>query len=156
VNPGNGPEPDGADLPYKRVIYSFDYAGCHFVQLNSNYWYTSKIDRMIGNRLGPLLEQQLSWLENDLNGANDRQAKHIFVFVHAPPFPNGRHVQGSLWRGGEDPDVVAVRDRFWSAASEAGVVAVFSGHEHNYSRTLIDANTPVYVTGGSNHRFRNP
>jgi hypothetical protein len=43
VHPMNGPEPERPGLPpYKGSVYSFDYAGCHFTQLNSDYWYSSR------------------------------------------------------------------------------------------------------------------
>ena len=35
-------------------------------------------------------------------------------------------------------------------------MAVFSGHEHNYSRTLIDAKIPVHKDGTANAGFKTP
>lgn len=157
LNPENGPEPEAPGLPpYKGAVYSWDYGGCHFVQLNSDYWYSSDPPRLGGNFFGRLLPGQLAWFEADLQAARRRNAKHIFVFVHEPAFPNGGHVQDSLWAGGKDPDGVAARDRFWKACVEAGVLAVFHGHEHNYSRTLIDANTPTSPDGRPNPAFSRP
>lgn len=82
-------------------------------------------------------------------------ARHIFVFVHEPAFPNGGHVQDSLWGGGEAEGVKA-RDLFWRTVTQAGATAVFSGHEHNYSRTLIDSKTPVHRDGSANPEFAKP
>ena len=146
MNPMNGPEPEAARLPpYKGAVYSFDYAGSHFVQLNSDYWYSSNPEKLGGNYFGRLLEGQLKWFEADLKAA--KGAKHIFVFVHQPPFPCGGHVQDALWGGGKDPDAVTVRDRFWKILTDAGAVGVFSGHEHNYHRSLIEPATPAHVDG---------
>jgi hypothetical protein len=148
VNPDNGPEPEGPGLPpYKGAVYSWDYAGSHFVQLNSDYWYSSDPVKLGGNYFGRLLEGQLKWLEADLQAARAANAKHIFVFVHQPPFPNGGHVQDALWGGGKDADAVTVRDRFWKVITDAGVLAVFSGHEHNYSRVLMTPQTPGHWDG---------
>jgi hypothetical protein len=156
VHPMNGPEPERPGLPpYKGVVYSFDYAGCHFVQLNSDYWYSSRPEQHPGNPFGRLLPGQLDWFEKDLEQAKKSGARHIFVFVHEPAFPNGGHVPDALWGGGE-PEGVAARDRFWAAATRAGVTAVFSGHEHNYSRTLIDSQTPVHYGGDANPGFVKP
>jgi hypothetical protein len=156
VNPMNGPEPEKPGLPpYKGAVYSFDYAGCHFVQLNSDYWYSSRPEARPGNPFGRLLPGQLDWFEKDLDKARQAGARRIFVFVHEPAFPNGGHVQDSLWGGGE-PQGVAARDRFWAAANRADVTAVFSGHEHNYSRTLIQPDTPVHDGGNTNPAFTKP
>jgi Calcineurin-like phosphoesterase len=156
VHPMNGPEPEGPGLPpYKGAVYSFDYAGCHFVQLNSDYWYSNRPHDRPGNRFGHLLPGQLDWFEKDLEQARKSGARHIFVFVHEPAFPNGGHVPDSLWGGGA-AEGIAARDRFWSLATQAGAVAVFSGHEHNYSRTLIDGQTPVHPDGSANPAFAKP
>jgi hypothetical protein len=156
VHPMNGPEPERAGLPpYKGSVYSFDYAGCHFTQLNSDYWYSSHPQQHVGNPFGRLLPGQLEWLEKDLMAARSAGAHHIFVFVHEPAFPNGGHMQDSLWGGG-DAEGAMVRDRFWSIVTKAGASAVFSGHEHNYSRTLIDAKTPVHRDGTPNPEFAKP
>jgi hypothetical protein len=156
VHPMNGPEPERPGLPpYKGSVYSFDYAGCHFTQLNSDYWYSSRPEEHTGNPFGRLLPGQLQWLENDLMAARSAGAQHTFVFVHEPAFPNGGHMQDSLWGGGE-PEGVKVRDRFWTIVTQASATAVFSGHEHNYSRTLIDSKTPVHRDGTPNPEFAKP
>ncbi len=156
VHPMNGPEPERAGLPpYKGSVYSFDYAGCHFTQLNSDYWYSSHPQEHEGNPFGRLLPGQLEWLEKDLAAARSAGARHIFVFVHEPAFPNGGHMQDSLWGGG-DAEGATVRDRFWSIVTKAGASGVFSGHEHNYSRTLIDGKTPVHRDGTPNPQFAKP
>jgi len=156
VHPMNGPEPERPGLPpYKGSVYSFDYVGCHFTQLNSDYWYSSHPEEHVGNPFGRILPGQLEWLEKDLMAARSAGALHIFVFVHEPAFPNGGHMQDSLWGGG-DAEGAMVRDRFWSIVTKAGASAVFSGHEHNYSRTLIDGKTPVHRDFTPNPDFAKP
>jgi Calcineurin-like phosphoesterase len=155
VNPTNAPPPEAPGLPtYQEAVYSFDYGNAHFCQLNSDYWYSNKSDTAGGNPFGRLLPGQIRWLEADLQAARSRGQKHLFVFVHEPAFPNGGHVQDSLWEGGKKPAGVANRDKFWQIVSDAGVVAVFSGHEHNYSRTMIDSTTPVHLDQTTNPKFR--
>lgn len=156
VHPMNGPEPERPGLPpYKGSAYSFDYAGCHFTHVNSDYWYSSNPRLHPGNPFGRLLPGQLAWLEKDLMAARSAGARHIFVIVHEPAFPNGGHVQDALWGGGETEGVEA-RDRFWSIVTQAGTRAVLCGHEHNYSRTLIDSKTPVHRDGTANPKFVKP
>jgi 3',5'-cyclic AMP phosphodiesterase CpdA len=155
VNPTNAPPPEAPGLPtYQEAVYSFDYGNSHFCQLNSDYWHSNKSDTAGGNPFGRLLPGQIRWLEADLKAARQRGQKHLFVFVHEPAFPNGGHVQDSLWEGGKKTAGVATRDLFWQIVSDAGVVAVFSGHEHNYSRTAIDRNTPVHIDKTPNPKFR--
>jgi 3',5'-cyclic AMP phosphodiesterase CpdA len=103
-----------------------------------------------------LLPGQLDWLEKDLTAARSARARHLFVFVHEPAFPNGGHIADSLWGGGRDPEAVSARDRLWTIVTQAGASAVFSGHEHNYSRTLIDSKTPVHRDGTANAAFAKP
>lgn len=148
LNPDNGPDPEAPGLPpYRGAVWSFDYAGSHFVQLNSDYWYSSNPEKLGGNYFGRLLDGQLNWFEADMKAARARNLKHIFVFVHQPPFPNGGHTQDALWGGGKDADAVAVRDRFWKIVTDYGALGVFSGHEHNYSRTLVEPGTPAHTDG---------
>jgi len=156
LHPQNGPDPEREGLPpYRGAVYSFQYGGCHFVQLNSDYWYSSNPQELGGNYFGRLLPGQLDWFEKDLAAARQNGAKHIFVFVHEPAFPNGGHVSDALWGGGV-PEGVAARDRFWSAVSANQAVAVFSGHEHNYSRIKIDSTTPVHRDLSPNPNFAHP
>ena len=156
-NPGNGPDPEAAGLPpYKGAVFSFGYGGSHFVQLNTDYWYSSNPAQVGGNFFGRLLKGQLDWFEADVKAAVAGGAKHVFVFAHEPAFPNGGHTQDSQWGGGTDPDAVAARDRFWQICVDNGVVATFHGHEHNYSRTVIDANTPVHKDGSAVASFNRP
>ncbi len=154
VNPTNAPPPEAPGLPtYSEAVYSFDYGNSHFAQLNSDYWHSNKPDTAGGNPFGRLLPGQIRWLAADLKAAKARGQKHLFVFVHEPAFPCGGHVQDSLWEGGK-PLGVATRDKFWQIVSDAGVVAVFSGHEHNYSRTSIDSTTPVHLDKSANPKFK--
>ncbi len=154
VNPTNAPPPEAPGLPtYSEAVYSFDYGNAHFCQLNSDYWHSNKSDTAGGNPFGRLLPGQIRWLEADLKAAKARGQKHLFVYVHEPAFPCGGHVQDSLWEGGKERGV-ATRDKFWQIASDAGVVAVFSGHEHNYSRISIDSKTPVHLDRSTNPKFK--
>ncbi|MDQ7826668.1 MAG: metallophosphoesterase family protein [Candidatus Eremiobacteraeota bacterium] len=155
----------GAKGPsYEESVFSLDYANCHFACLNSNYasagvrdtydgdMFAEALTVLGGNRVGYLMENQLRWLEEDLKKARERKMEHLFVMLHEPPFPNGGHAdsamfwgkkQGGTWKGLNDRtqpmgDVLAMRSRFLSILSKYRVLALFTGHEHNYSRMVID------------------
>lgn len=145
VNPTNGPAPETPDAPpYTENVYSWDWGNSHFVMLNSNYWWSNLYaidgaDTMgTHNREGYIMDLQLQWLRTDLAEARERGAKHIFAFTHEPPFPNGGHLGDTMWWGGRIPEVIARRDEFIATLLEYDVLAIFTGDEHNYSRTLVD------------------
>lgn len=116
--PDNGPDNPKGMPPYKETVYSFDYGNSHFVILNCDY---ASVD-------GKVDEKQMSWLKKDLV----KPKEYTFVFLHEPAYPTGGHVGSGLDRYPKD------RDRFWKILDKNGVDMVFVGHEHNYSRTLID------------------
>ncbi len=154
VNPSNGPADEGEGTPaYGETVYSWDRGNAHFVMLNSNYWWSHPVDddgrqRPLGvqNREGYVMDAQLAWLRADLSAARAAGAEHIFVFTHEPPFPNGRHADDAMWWGGH-PEVVARRDELVRLLMEFDVLAIFTGDEHNYTRTLIDERVSADYSG---------
>lgn len=156
VNPTNGPAAEAEGLPtYKENVYSFDYGNVHIVVFNTNYFWSNQPEKFGGNLEGFVMDKQIEWIEKDLADARARGVEHIFMFAHEPAFPNGGHVKDAMWYNG-DPYVVAQRDKLWEVISRYDVLAVGFGDEHNYNRTLIDKNTPVYTDGSSNPNFINP
>lgn len=114
-----------------ETTYSFDYENAHFVVVNE-YCNTGGDDLTDGD----IPDHLYQWLANDL-AATDKT--HTFIFGHEPAYPqpdadNGRarHMGDSLNK------YPANRDRFWELLKEAGVVAYFCGHTHNYSAVKID------------------
>jgi hypothetical protein len=166
VNPANGPEPEGPGLPpYRENVYSFDYGNTHFVCFNNNYWWSSHPEQYGGNLEGHIMAGQLEWIEQDLAAARDRGLRHLIMFAHEPAFPNGGHIGDAMYYSGGLPEhnagvdrsyVIEMRDRFWEIASRYDVLAVCFGDEHNYNRTLIDNETPVYPDSTANQDFVNP
>jgi len=109
--PGNGPE------DFEEIVYSFDYGNSHFIVLNSGTSHAVN-------------KEQREWLEQDL--ANNSK-ENIFVFFHEPAWPASDKIDESL-------DVhSAERDALWEILDRYDVTAVFSGHEHMYSRRKITA-----------------
>lgn len=159
---------------YDENVYSFNYGNAHFIALNNNYWYTGQKDapgfsreyadkeannialkQFGGNREGYLRKNQLEWLEQDLQAAqDDENIDWVFIYLHEPPFPNGGHLTDAMYWGisgrgelggcndSDAPlgDVIGMRNRFWKiVAKYAKVLAVLCGHEHNYNRMRIDS-----------------
>ncbi len=162
TNPTNGPDlpPDSDDPTYIENVYSFDYGNSHFVMLNNDY--KDLRGTSDDSEKGKIIGRQLGWLRQDLASASQRGQQNIFVFFHEPAFPNGGHLGDSMYDNGNE-EYVKPRNEFWRLLCQHNVVAAFCGHEHNYSRTLVDETVdasfsrPIWqiVTGGGGAPFHN-
>jgi len=117
--PKNGPE------NYKGITYSFDLDNIHFL----SYYYA-----MSGG-------EQSGWLKKDLEST---AKAHIFVFTHVPPFPIGYYDRVEPKEEDERGTLayksfIKRRDAFWGLFDKNNIDILFCGHEHNYSRWLIDS-----------------
>jgi len=158
VSPRNGPEPEADGLPpYMENVYSFIMNGVGFVMLNSNYWYCSDPETLGGNLEGYIMDKQLAWLNQTVEEKHKHEkVRHILYFIHEPIFPNSVHQADSMWFNGGLPEknggidrgyVITRRNEILKAISSSPKSrAVFHGHEHNYSKTLIPANEEMGVT----------
>lgn len=137
--------PDEELEGYNRTVYFKDVDNIRFIVLNSCHF--SEENRISG--------EQLKWFKNAL--VAPRHFK--IVFVHIPPYPTGAHLGTSLDLYPE------IRDEFWSIIDENNVDIVFSGHEHNYSRRVINENlstekykytSSIYqiISGGGGEKLR--
>lgn len=120
----------------RNTYYSFDQGDNHFIIL----------DAFMPGYENTLSEEQFKWLQNDL--ATTIQP-NIFVFVHAPLYPLGWHLGGSL-----DKDVI-FRDRLASLFVDSGVDIVFCGHEHFYASFEYCGLMQV-TTGGAAAELKSP
>jgi len=165
-NPANGPAPsDPRRPPYLETVYSFTYGPILFIALNNNYWWTSDADipTLGGSPEGYIMEDQLAWAEGAIErGDRSPDVRFIVVFFHEPAFPVGPFSEKGLWWNGDNTvkayalvggqvvpqgqGVIDVRNRLWTAfARSRKVAAVLVGHQHAYSRVLIDKHTPVGI-----------
>lgn len=110
--------------PDPERYYAFTYGNARFLILDSNAYSFSLTD-------------QTAWIEQQLQAARqDPRIRHIFVTMHHPPYSVSLH-------GGQRE----LRERWTPLYEKYGVAAVFSGHDHVYSRA--DKNGVRYfVTGG--------
>ncbi len=129
VLPKNAPGARKNMPPYTENVYSFDYGNCHFVCLNSDYNYVK--DAPGDSELVRNIDKvQRDWLEVDLQKSLD--SRYIFVLFHQPAYPTDGHYKSSLDR------LPTERDAVWDILDKYKVDAVFVGHEHIYTRLLVD------------------
>jgi len=150
VNPPGAPAPEAEGAPpYDEAVWSWDVGDVHFVMLDTDYWWSAPAGdprlKGRGNRPGMLMDHQLAWLGADLAKARKAGAVHIVVLGGEPAFPVAG-AQG-MWWGGDQPEVNAMRTRFWKLLAHYHVLAYVSGGEHAYSRTLIGPETVPGVDG---------
>lgn len=130
---------------YNKTAYYMDFADMRFIILNAFH-------NGLTHRIG---KDQLIWFEEKVS----EYKKNKFVFVHSPAFPTGAHLGHCLDLYPE------YRDAFWEIVDKYNIDIVFSGHEHNYSRKVIDTSfsnenfcygnsiTQV-ITGGGGEKLR--
>ncbi|UCD18157.1 MAG: metallophosphoesterase [Candidatus Zixiibacteriota bacterium] len=120
---------DNFDLPNNEQWYSVDRNRTHFIVLNSCV------------PIGPSSDQY-QWLQADLAGADD-SIDFIAAVFHHPPYSTGPHIE----------DEVGLRDTLVPLFEQYGVDIVFTGHDHDYERSLCGG---IYyiVTGGGGAPLR--
>lgn len=111
--------------PDPERYYAFSYASARFLVLDSNAYSFSLTD-------------QTSWIERELQAARlDPRIEHVFVTMHHPPFSIALH-------GGQKE----LRERWTPLFERYRVTAVFSGHDHVYSRAEHEG-IRYFVSGGA-------
>lgn len=103
---------------YNRTAYCVDIYNVRLIVLNS--FHTGESNQITG--------RQLEWFKK----VSSEPMQRKMVLLHSPAYPTGHHIDSSL-------DVYPKkRDQFWDIIDKNNVDLVFTGHEHNYSRRLID------------------
>jgi len=167
------PDKNGKDFPpYSETAYYYAYGNLAMVVMNSNYWYTTKtqkIPEISGNVHGYIMDNQLQWLKETLKKLDaDPDIDHIIVTIHTPAFPNGGHSGDDMWYGGNNKvrpyvagkpvkkGIIERRDEFLDLLINGSekVVAVLSGDEHNYSRMKLTAETPIYPANWNKKKIK--
>jgi len=110
------------EKPSNGSCYSFDVGNAHFVALNSDLE----------------VEGQTNWLARDLQGAaNDTNIAWIIPYFHRPPYSEGE-------RAGDDH----IKTNWCPVFVQYEADVVFSGHSHNYQRTVPIRGINYFVAGG--------
>lgn len=108
--------------------YSFDYAGVHFLILDSNI-----LDKYTNENVPDAVELQAEWMIKDLEANKD--AKWIIAIFHHPVFSS--HAESRYPR--LQKEWIPIFDKY-------GVDLVLSGHNHIFERVLSDGRN--YITSG--------
>lgn len=103
---------------YNRTAYYVDIGNVRLIVLNSYH----------PNENNQITGEQFEWFKK----VSSEDKQHKLVFLHSPAYPTGHHIESALSAFPEN------RDRFWDIVDKNEVDVVFAGHEHNYSRRLID------------------
>jgi hypothetical protein len=117
---------------YNKTTYYFDAGDVRLFMLNSDH--PGEMHKITG--------EQLDWLNLNI----DQDKKYNIFLLHEPPYPTGAEAGNSLDRYPES------RDAFWKLIDDTKNPIVFCGHEHNYSRRLVDSSFNEKV-GSKNFEF---
>ena len=147
----------------KGLSYSFDFQNVHFTFINTDNWYYGNPNDTTDDRRDWHYIKHFEWMENDIKSAHEKGMK-IFTFAHEMPFPTGGHLRDGLPNlglnfNGEVDSIrqfyLSRRDRFWEILKENNVIAHICGHEHLYSRQLVEGVYQLIVgsSGAPLYRF---
>jgi len=110
--------------PNPERYYAFTFASARFLVLDSN-------------STSFALTDQTDWIEQQLQAARlDHTIRHVFVSMHHPPYSVSLH-------GGQEE----LREAWTPLFEKYQVSAVFSGHDHVYSRAE-QSGVHYFVSGG--------
>jgi hypothetical protein len=109
----------------EKEYYSFTFRNAVFIALPFKY---------------PKGESE-KWLEAELKKAKEAK-KLIFIFNHAPFYTVGGKI-----------DIPNEPTRITKMFNDYGVIAVFSGHDHGYYRTIREGIPYVISAGGGAHIY---
>jgi acid phosphatase type 7 len=110
--------------PDPERYYAFTYGSARFLILDSNAHSFALTD-------------QTEWIEQQLQAARlDPDIRHVFVTMHHPPYSVSLH-------GGQEE----LREAWTPLFEKYQVAAVFSGHDHVYSRAE-QSGVHYFVSGG--------
>lgn len=121
------------------VYYSYDYNDAHFVMVNTNEGRNGFNATGIGDvDFEPISDEQMAWIERDVNQARERGAKWIILTTHRGPYTAGGHAA--------DPDILSMRDRLVPLIDTLDIDLVLQGHDHYWSRTRELVSDPGHPT----------
>ncbi len=87
---------------------------------------------------GAILGDQLAWLKHQLDSASSElSVNHIFIIMHQPLYPQGRHKGDDLSNANELHQLFLKHKK---------IRAVFSGHDHMFNEYVRDG--MIYITTG--------
>lgn len=109
--------------------YSFDYAGVHFIVLDTNI-----LDKYVNRDIPDAVEKQYEWIQKDLEA--HKETKWIVAVFHHP-------IYSSHYRS----RYPQLQEKLIPIFDQYGVDLVLNGHNHIYERVLRDGRN--YITTGA-------
>ena len=98
------------------------------------------LDTYERNKEGSVVGEQLDWLRHQLDSASsDSSISCIFIFMHQPLYPQGRH-KGQNLSNADDLHQLFLQHK--------KIRAVFSGHDHMFNKYVKDSLCYVTTGGG--------
>lgn len=110
------PTDSGGVASGTELYYSFDYANIHFICLDS------------ATPSPAAQEDMIAWLEQDLMNTDQ---DWIVSFFHHGPYTKGSH------NSDDEREHEDMREKATTLLEDYGVDLVFSGHSHNYERSML-------------------
>jgi hypothetical protein len=122
---------------YSQTIYSFKYGNSYFIALNSSYLASSLMFSQ--NYPGYYLEEQMKWLEKELQAANSKPyIRHIFVFSHHPNWPPTYYSDNKYYRDDKPVPLRSMSERLFKLFRKYNVTALISGHHHLFAEYELE------------------
>lgn len=111
--------------PGNEQWYAFTYGCARFIILDSNFNFKPG-------------GEQYTWLVEEFQSSGYTNSKWQILLLHHPPYTSGSH------RGDEQP----IADHLVPLFEANGVDMVFSGHNHQYERSIKDGIYYIVTAGG--------
>jgi hypothetical protein len=124
---------------YPGTCFSWDWGNSHFINVDSCH-YDPADDN---NGMYQVRAEEQAWLEGDLEAAQGRGVRHIFVFSHANAFDPAGDAPYGL---GLYPQL---RDDFWRILERYQVDAYICGHRHIFDDNLSPGQVVQWINGNS-------
>jgi hypothetical protein len=119
--------------PGNEQWYAFTYGCARFVILDSNFNFKPK-------------GEQYTWLVEELQSSDYINSKWQIVVFHHPPYTGGSH----------PGDEVPITDYLVPLFEANGVDMIFSGHNHQYERSIKDGIYYIVTAGGGAYLYGFP
>lgn len=126
---------------YPGTVFSWDWGNSHFASVDTCYYNEKAKD----HGMYYLSDKVIEWLEKDLKEAEERNARHIFVFGHTHAFRPER----SNWHVGYLGTYPGQRDKLWSVLAKYKVDAYICGHQHLFNDQFGRDGVVQWINGNS-------
>ncbi len=108
--------------------YSFNYNDIHFISLDSYGTFGANNERLSDTTIN---NPQIVWLKADLAANTQRWT---ILYWHHPPYTMGSHSSDG---GGQDAELVPIREKTIKMLDNYKVDLILCGHSHDYERTRL-------------------